>query len=139
MIHFRISGGDLVRIISGGDLVCRISGGDILLVCTSTPSNIIRYYCSMNTIFPCPRSRLRIWSTSETGSTVPSRVSLLILDTQAEYGAYSRDSTRFLRRRSLNYTAIICHRASPEFIRSSRNNCVPTWRSLPRVRRHKVS
>ena len=28
-------------------------------------------------IFPCPRSRLRIWS-RETGSTVPSRVSLLI-------------------------------------------------------------
>ena len=28
-------------------------------------------------IFPCPRSRLRIWS-SETGSAVPPRVSLLI-------------------------------------------------------------
>ena len=28
-------------------------------------------------IFPCPRSRLRIWS-HETGSAVPSRVSLLI-------------------------------------------------------------
>ena len=28
------------------------------------------------TIFPCPRSRLRIWS-RETGSAVPSRVSLL--------------------------------------------------------------
>ena len=28
-------------------------------------------------IFPCPRSRLRIWS-RETGSAVPSRVSLLI-------------------------------------------------------------
>ena len=27
--------------------------------------------------FPCPRSRLRIWS-RETGSAVPSRVSLLI-------------------------------------------------------------
>ena len=30
-----------------------------------------------NYIFPCPRSRLRIWS-CETGSAVPSRVSLLI-------------------------------------------------------------
>ena len=28
-------------------------------------------------LFPCPRSRLRIWS-RETGSAVPSRVSLLI-------------------------------------------------------------
>ena len=28
-------------------------------------------------IFPCPRSRLRIWS-RETGSAVPSRISLLI-------------------------------------------------------------
>ena len=30
-----------------------------------------------NIIFPCPRSRLRIWS-RETSSAVPSRVSLLI-------------------------------------------------------------
>ena len=29
------------------------------------------------------------------GSVVPSRVRLLILHTQAEYGAYSRDSSRF--------------------------------------------
>ena len=33
--------------------------------------------------FPCPRSRLRIWS-RETGSAVPSRVTLPILHTQAE-------------------------------------------------------
>ena len=33
--------------------------------------------------FPCPRSRLRIWS-RETGSAVPSRVSSLILRTQAK-------------------------------------------------------
>ena len=37
-------------------------------------------------IFPCPRACLRIWS-RETGSAVPSRVSLLILHTQAESGA----------------------------------------------------
>ena len=30
-----------------------------------------------NVFFPCPRSRLRIWS-RETGSAVPSRVSLII-------------------------------------------------------------
>ena len=37
-------------------------------------------------MFPSPRSRLRIKS-RETGSAVPSRVSLLILHTQAESGA----------------------------------------------------
>ena len=42
--------------------------------------------------------RLRIWS-CETGSAVPSRVSLLILHTPAESGAYLRDSSRFPRRR----------------------------------------
>ena len=41
-------------------------------------------------MFPCPRSRLRIWS-RETGSAVPSRVSLLIskilrLDLVLTYG-----------------------------------------------------
>ena len=39
--------------------------------------------------FPRPRSRLRIWS-RETDSAVPSRVSPLVLHTQAESGAYSR-------------------------------------------------
>ena len=39
--------------------------------------------------FPCPRSRLRIWS-RYTGSAVPSRVSPLILHAQAESGAYSQ-------------------------------------------------
>ena len=47
-------------------------------------------------IFPCPRMRLKVWS-RETGSAVPSRVSLLILHTQAELGAYSRSFSRFLR------------------------------------------
>ena len=50
---------------------------------------------------PCPRSRLRIWP-RETGSAVPSRVSLLILHFQAESGAYSRDSSGFPRRRPLS-------------------------------------
>ena len=52
--------------------------------------------------FPCTRSRLRVWS-PETGSAVPSRVSLLILHTQAESGAYSRDSSRFPSRRPFIY------------------------------------
>ena len=82
-----------------------------------------------------PRSRLRIWS-HETGSAVPSRVSLLIFHTQAESGAYSQDSSCFPRRRPLFDTANR-HRASPEFIRS--RNCVSRWRSVPRVRRHRAS
>ena len=39
--------------------------------------------------FPCPRSHLRVWS-RELGWAVPSRVSLFILHTQAESGAYSK-------------------------------------------------
>ena len=58
---------------------------------------------------------LRIWS-RETGSAVPSRVSLLIFHTQAESGAYSRDSSRFSRWRPFIYTALR-HRVSPEFYR----------------------
>ena len=47
-------------------------------------------------IFPCPRSRLRIWSLErETGSAVPSRVSLLISILRLnQSGAYLRDSSR---------------------------------------------
>ena len=54
-----------------------------------------------NEYFPvCPRSCLRIWS-RETHSIVPSRVSLLILQTQAESGAYSRDSSQTTWQRSM--------------------------------------
>ena len=42
-----------------------------------------------NTNFPFPRSRLRVWS-RELGSAVPSRVSPLILHTQAESVAYRK-------------------------------------------------
>ena len=41
--------------------------------------------------FPCPRSRLKVWS-RELSSAILSRVSLLILHTQAEPGVYLRDS-----------------------------------------------
>ena len=51
-------------------------------------------------MFPCPRSRRRIWS-CETGSAVPSRVNLLY--TEAEYDAYLRNSSRFPRRRPFIY------------------------------------
>ena len=41
-----------------------------------------------NEHFPvCPRTLLRIWS-RETRSAIPPSVSLLILQTQAEFGAY---------------------------------------------------
>ena len=46
-----------------------------------------------NIFLPCPHSRLRIWSL-ETGSTVSSRVSLLILHTPAGYGAYSLENSQ---------------------------------------------
>ena len=64
--------------------------------------------CSWSTeqgkiIFPFPRTCLRIWS-RETGSAVPSRVSLLILHTQSESGAYSRDFSRFPRQRPFIYS-----------------------------------
>ena len=53
-------------------------------------------------IFPCPRSPLKIWS-SETGSAVASRVSLLISIPEAKSGAYLRDSSRVPRRRPFIY------------------------------------
>ena len=46
------------------------------------------------------------------------------LNTQAESGAYLRDSSRVPRRRPFIYETAIRHRVSPEFI-GSRNNCVP--------------
>ena len=66
-------------------------------------------------MFPCPRSPLRIWF-REMGLVVPSRVSLLILNIQDESGAYSRDSSRFPRRRPFIFIAILRQRVSPEFI-----------------------
>ena len=57
----------------------------------------------------CPSSRLRVWS-PETGLVFPSRVSPLIIHTQAEYGAYLRDSSRFPRRRP----SILCDTDSVE-------------------------
>ena len=72
--------------------------------------------------FPCRRSRRRIWF-RETGLAVPSLVSLLILYTNAESGAYSRYSSRIPRRRPYIFTSTTHHRVSPEFIGS--RNCVP--------------
>ena len=52
-----------------------------------------------NYFFPYPSTHLIIRS-RETGSAVPSCVSPFVLHTQAESGAYSRESSRFPRRRT---------------------------------------
>ena len=63
------------------------------------------------------------------------------LHTQAESGAYLRNSSRVPRRRP--YETAVRHRVSPEFIGS--RNCVPmaftaeSPPALPRVRRHRAS
>ena len=68
-----------------------------------------------------PRLRLKNWS-RETGSAIPSGVSVLIFHTQAESGAYSRDSSRVPWQRRFIYTVIL-HRVSLELIGPS--DCVP--------------
>ena len=63
---------------------------------------------------------VRGWEVSpRDGFSVQSRVSLIILHTQAESRAYSRDSSRFSRRRPFIQTTIH-HRVCPESI-GSRN------------------
>ena len=83
-------------------------------------------------IFPCPRACLRIWS-RETGSAVPSRVSLLIS--------------------ILRLNLVLTYGIPPEFRGGASKppyaiGSVPSlsghaiayrWRSLPRVRRHRAS
>ena len=78
--------------------------------------------------FPC-----EIWS-SRDGFGRPVRVSLLILHTQAESDASSRDSSRFPRRRpQIPPTAM---RSVPSL---SGHAIAYRWRSLPRVRRQWAS
>ena len=86
--------------------------------------------------FPCPRSRLRIWS-SETGLAVSSRVSLLIPHTPAESGSYLRDSSRFPRRRPFIYL----HRQPPSGQSRVLSGHAFAYRrrSLPRARRYGAS
>ena len=75
-------------------------------------------------IFYCPRTCLRIRS-RETGSAVLSRVSLLILHTQAGSSAYSRDSSRVPRQRPFNYIKPPYAIGSvPSFSSQSRVYCV---------------
>ena len=82
-------------------------------------------------MFPCPRSRLRIWY-RETGSAVPSRVSLLIS--------------------TLRLNLVLAYGIPPEFrggvylyvsigsVPSLSGQAIAyQWRSLPRDRRHRAS
>ena len=105
------------------------------------PGKVANPCCSRSaeqgkSIFPCPRTCLKI-RPYETGSAVPSRVSLLILHTQAESGAYFRDSSRVPRRRPFIY--IKPPYAIGSFPSLSGQAIVYRWCSLLRVRRHRAS
>ena len=82
---------------------------------------------------PFAPSRLSIWS-RKTSSAVPSHVSPLFLHTQAESGAYSRDSFRFPRR-----WPHIPPTATGSVPSLSGHAIAYRWRSLPRVLRHGAS
>ena len=86
--------------------------------------------------FSCPRSRLRLWS-RETGSAVLARVQPAHLHTQAESGAYLRDSSRVPRRRPFIYFKPPYAIGSATSL--SGHAIAYRWRSLPRARRHRAS
>ena len=88
-------------------------------------------------MFPCPRSRLIIWS-REMSSVVPSRVSLLILHTQAKSSAYLRDS--FLPNFAAASIYLFKHPYAIGSVPSYRVTQLIAyrWRFLPRVRRHRA-
>ena len=83
-------------------------------------ANPARGQLNRENIIPLSRACLRIWS-RETGSAIPSRVSLLIsilrLNLVLTYGV----SPEF--RGGVHYETAKGHRVSPEFIGS--RNCVP--------------
>ena len=81
------------------------------------------------------RKCLRIWS-RETGSAVPSRVSLFILYTQAESGAYSWDPSRFPRGVHLFILTAYAIGSVPSLWSHA---IAYRWSSLPRVRQHRAS
>ena len=85
-------------------------------------------------MFPCPRSRLRIWS-RETDSAIPSRVSL-----PTSTSKLNLVLTGFF---SISAAASIYLCKPPYAIGSvssfSGHAIAYRWRSLPRVRRHRAS
>ena len=89
-----------------------------------------------NVFFLSPRSRLRIWY-RETGSAVPSRVSLLISILRLNLVPYSRDSYRVPRWRPFIY---LKRPYAIESVPSLSGHAIAyRWRSLSRVRRHRTS
>ena len=82
-------------------------------------ANPARGQLNREKIFPCPRACLRIWS-RETGSAVPSRVSLLVSILRLNLVL-----TGFLPSSAAAsiYETATRHRVSPKFIGS--RNCVP--------------
>ena len=84
-------------------------------------------------IFPCPRSRLRIWSLERVRQSRPASA----CSSPYESGAYLRDSSRVPRQRPFVYLEppyAIGSVPSP-----SGHASAYRWRSLPRVRRHGAS
>ena len=71
---------------------------------------------------PSPSSRLKVWH-CETDSAISSRVSLLIIHSQAAYDTFSRDSSRFLQRRPQMYRQPQSGQPLLYIIRS--RSCVP--------------
>ena len=84
-------------------------------------------------IFPCPPAYLRIWSRDGFSRPVPRQPAHL--HTQAESGAYLRDSSRVPRRR-LFMKPPYAIGSVPSL---SGHAIAYRWRSLPRVRRHRAS
>ena len=86
--------------------------------------------------FPCPRSRLRIWS-REAGPAVPSRVILLIPILRLNLVLTHGIPPEFHDGVLIFVSTAIRHRISPEFIGS--RDCVSIAFTAPRVRRHRAS
>ena len=89
--------------------------------------------------FPCPRSRLRIWS-REAGSAVSSvpRQPAHLSHTQAEYGAYLQDSSRVSAAASIYLLLFKPPYAIGSLPGLSGHAIAYRWRSLPRVHRHRA-
>ena len=105
------------------------------------PGKVANFTCGQlnreNDFLPCPRSRLRLWSreSRKTGSTVPFRVSWLILHPRVKSGVYTRNSSRFQLRRRLSISL-----TTVESVASLPGHATAyPWRSLPRVFLHKAN
>ena len=89
----------------------------------------------MNT-FPSPFAPGNLISRDGSDRPVPSRLSLLILHTQAESGAYSRGSSRFPQRSVYLFISPCAIRSVPSL---SVHAIAYRWYPLPRVHRHRAS